>query len=204
VADALPVARCAASDDRATAMAGALGDADGALLAVGTGAIAAAQRDRRMRHVGGWGMHVSDHGSAAWLGRELLAQALLAHDGVAPHSALTRRVMAGHGDDPRAVVAFAAAATPRDYAAQARPVADAAEAGDATARALMLAGARWLERALDALALRPDDPLCLSGGLGPRYARWLRADHRARLRPPEGSALDGALRLARRMLETAP
>ena len=49
VTAALPVARCAATDDRATAIAGALGDADGALLAVGTGVIAAAQREGRLR-----------------------------------------------------------------------------------------------------------------------------------------------------------
>jgi len=65
------------------------------------------------------------------------------------------------------------------------------------ARAIVTQGADWLERAL--IALGHDDalPLCLIGGLGPRY-RDLLARGGRRFIDPLGTALDGALILARR------
>jgi len=49
--------------------------------------------------------------------------------------------------------------------------------------------------ALNDLGWDGADPVCLAGGIGPRLAPHFGAP----LRPPEGSALDGALRLAERL-----
>lgn len=197
----LPLPRVAVTEDAPTSVAGALGDRAGVLLAVGTGTMIAAQAaDGAQRFVGGWGLQVSDQASGAWLGRALLERVLLAHDGLLAPSDLTRATLADFPDGPAGIVAFAAAARPADYARLAPAVADAAARGDPAGRALMRRGAAYLNRAIACLGLGPDGVLCLTGGLAPRYRALLRPAFRARIRPAEGTALDGALRLAARAL----
>jgi glucosamine kinase len=196
VAAALPFAGVAVTDDRPTSVAGALGARDGALAAVGTGSFVALKRGAALRCVGGWGAEVGDQASGAWLGRALLEHVLLARDGLAAETGLTRETLAAFGGDPNAIVRFAAAARPADLAGHAPRVADAADAGDATGLALMRRGAAYLGQALDAFGLARGEVLCLTGGLGPRYAAFLAEDHRARIAPPDGDALHGAVRLA--------
>ena len=74
VADALPFRRSIVSDDRETSVVGALGDAYGMLIAVGTGSIVAARSARDVRCFGGWGLQLGDQASGAWFGREALRQ----------------------------------------------------------------------------------------------------------------------------------
>lgn len=75
-------------------------------------------------------------------------------------------------------------------------VVQAADAGDALARDLLDLGAAWLDRALAALGHRPEEPIRLIGGLGPRYRPYLDRPNRS-FAPPLGTPLDGALILAR-------
>ncbi|MEM7489830.1 MAG: BadF/BadG/BcrA/BcrD ATPase family protein, partial [Pseudomonadota bacterium] len=205
MAAALPFARVTVTDDRPTAIAGALGDGNGVLAAVGTGTFVAARRDGATRSFGGWGFRLGDQASGAWLGRGALERCLLMQDGLAAPSDLTRALLARFDGDSTAIVAFAREARPADYAALAPDVFDAAEAGDANATRLVERGASYLNACIAASELRDGDVLCLTGGLGPRYAPHL--NERARLRPPQGTALDGALAMARAaqgMLETTP
>jgi glucosamine kinase len=192
----VPAAGVAVTDDRPTSVAGALAGRDGALAAVGTGSFVALARGGGLRCVGGWGAVAGDQASGARLGRGLLERTLLWHDGLAPGTPLLAATLAGFGGDPVALVEFAAAARPAELAALAPGVAEAAGAGDGAGLALMREGAAYLECALDALGLGPDEVLCLGGGLGPRYAAHLRDDLRARLAAPAGDALAGAVRLA--------
>ena len=200
VTAALPFAGVTVTDDRPTSVEGALGPRDGTLAAVGTGSFLALKRSPRLRCIGGWGAQVGDQASGAWLGRALLERVLLACDGLAPGTGLTRDTLAAFGGDPNAIVRFAATARPVDLAAHAPRVADAAEAGDPAGLDLMRRGAGYLGLALDAFDLRPGEVLCLTGGLGPRYAAFLAEDHRARIAAPEGDALHGAVRLAQARL----
>lgn len=195
VAAALPYGRCAATADRETAVTGALGEADGFVLALGTGPIIACQQGGAIRHVAGWGFKLSDQAAGAWLGRRLLEEVLLAQDGMRPHSDLTRATLADHGG-LHGVVAFGADAAPGGYAKLARQIVPAAEAGDAVAVALMQEGAGFLQRGLDALGYAEGDTLSLAGGLGPQYAHWLAPGYTRALMPPRGTALDGAFALA--------
>lgn len=198
VAARLPFAQCGVSDDRATSAAGALGTRDGVVLSVGTGSFAAARRGDDVLYLGGWGLVLGDQASGAWLGRAALGHALLAHDGIEPHGELTRAILARFGGAPAPMVAFARDAAPRDFAAFAPGVADASAAGDAAGLALMRRGAGYLQACVDRAGLTDGDVVCLMGGLGPRYAPFLEGWVRARVRPPQGDALDGALLLARR------
>ena len=90
---------------------------------------------------------------------------------------------------------FSLTAQPGDYAAFAPKVIAAAEAGDRHAQALMQEGAAYYLRALKALDFAPGDPLCLLGGIGPHYARYLPEDHLSGLIAARGTALDGAFHL---------
>lgn len=193
---ALPYARIHADDDRPACVVGALGEGvAGWLLAIGTGTIVAATDGRAYRYVGSWGFHLADQGSGAWLGRGALDFALQCRDRVLPHSDLTRALLADFGDDPEALVSFSLTAQPGDYAAFAPKVIAAAEAGDRHAQALMQEGAAYYLRALKALDFAPGDPLCLLGGIGPHYARYLPEDHLSGLIAARGTALDGAFHL---------
>ncbi len=194
VAARMPMPRCTVSADVPTTVAGALGAQDGAVLAVGTGSFVGFQRGGTVRSVGGWGLQVSDQGSAAWIGRAGLTATLEAVDGLLPMGAMAQALLARYDGDPNGIVRFAATARPVEYGALAPLVFDA---DDPAARAIVAQGADWLERAL--LALGHDDalPLCLIGGLGPRYRNLLARAGR-RFIDPLGTALDGALILARR------
>ncbi len=195
VAARMPFARCRVSDDRPTAMAGALGGRDGCLIAAGTGSFLGRQAEGRHDFVGGWGLQLSDRASGAWLGRGLLTQVLDWHDGMRAETPLLARTMAGFGS-PRAVVEFSLRAAPFDYAELAPAVVAAAEDGDATAQALLRAGADWIAAGLRRLGWQTAEAVCAVGGVGPHYAAYLPADISAALVPPEGSELDGAIRLA--------
>lgn len=189
--------RASVGDDRRIFVAGALGDRRGILLALGTGTIAAKWNGKTARHVGGYGLKLSDQASGAWLGRSVLERALLAHDGIVAASALTDSILARYGNDTGAIVAFAQRATPADYATLAPLVTSAGD--DTNATALMERGAAYLARCVAALGQGGSDIICLTGGVGPHYAPFLPSEIKARLRPPTGTALDGALALAGRI-----
>ena len=195
IAKALPM-DTVVTDDAVTSLRGGLGDRDGILIALGTGTLIGLSRKGKQRFLGGWGLVLSDQASAGWLGRTLLTEALLCHDGLAPPSDLTRRTLEKFDNDPKAISAFAANASPADFAKYAPDVTEAAKESDPTALSLMQTAAIYLTDAIDTLGLGRKEVLCLAGGLGPTYAPWLTPGHRARLEPIEGTSLDGAVALA--------
>ena len=184
------------TDDRVTSVAGALGDRDGMLAAIGTGTIVAGRTNGSLRFFGGWGHELADQASGGWLGRAALRRTMLAHDGLKPHSELTEALFARFGRDPKEIIAFACDAKPGDFAALAQMVIEAAQTGDRTGQGLMQCGAGYLNLCIDTHGLGPGAALCLAGGVGPHYSDYLAPAHRAFIRPVQGTALDGALRLA--------
>ncbi|WP_347309781.1 BadF/BadG/BcrA/BcrD ATPase family protein [Defluviimonas sp. SAOS-178_SWC] len=197
VTAALPLGRAVVTDDRPTTIAGALGDDDGAVAAIGTGSFIGRQTGGRVTGIGGWGFRLGDQASGAWLARRCLEEVMLAVDGIGPETDLTRRILTEHGDDPGRIVHFSLSARPEDYARMAREIVAAAEAGDALGVRLMTEGADYILAGLAALGWRPGEALCLAGGHGPAYAHWLGEPVTA----AKGSALDGALLLAARAAE---
>ncbi|MFC6491270.1 BadF/BadG/BcrA/BcrD ATPase family protein, partial [Nitratireductor sp. GCM10026969] len=175
---------------------GALGPHDGAAAIVGTGSVFGARVAGQVRIIGGWGFLLGDQASGARLGRALLEEVLLAHDGIRPGSALTGAVLARFDHDPGAMVTFGKEARPADFGAFAPEIFAAAEKGDPVAGRLVADGVAAIEAALDAVMPKGCDRLCLLGGLGEPYAPYLGARYRAVLQPPLGTALDGALTLA--------
>jgi glucosamine kinase len=191
----LPYGRSAVTGDRATSVRGVLGETDGFVIALGTGTIVARQTGLAMRTIGGWGFELSDQASGAWLGRRLLEEAVLAHDGMTSHSDLSRRALDSKGGLVP-TLHFSAQAAPGDFAVLARDVITAAKDGDVLGLALMAEGADYLIRGLNTLGFTDGDLLSLAGGVGPHYAPYLPAAMTRYLLSPRGSALDGAFAMA--------
>ena len=189
--DVLPFDRVAVVTDGITAVMGALGRADGVVAALGTGSVFAVQRAGVIRQIGGRGLVLGDEASGAWIGRAILRAALRALDGLQPMTPLLAKLMEeGGGAD--AVVAFSLRAQPVEFAVLAPRVVGS---GDPAAMAVM---AEAVADAAEAVALlQGDDGLqvVFLGGLGTVFADRLAG--RFAIRPALGTALDGALMLAR-------
>lgn len=201
LADRLPFDTCTVTDDRVTSAFGVLGNRDGAVLAIGTGSFVAARRGTDLNFWGGWGFRVGDQASGAWLGRAVLEHCLLAHEGLEPQSDLTREILARFTDTSANIAAFAARAKTSEFAEFSPLIVAAARNDDAVGRMLMTRGANYLNKTLKSAKITDQDAICLTGGVGPHYESYLAPEYRARIQPPEGVALDGALQLARQNLE---
>ncbi len=199
LSDALNLSRLTVSDDSATTVAGALAGRNGVVGAIGTGSLFGATIDGETRYLGGWGLQLGDQASGAWLGRGLLQQVMLVHDGLAEASPITEMIWARNGREPSGIVTFATKATPGDFATLAPDIVRAAAQGDTVAKTLIDEGSAYLEQAIRALDPGPPAVICLTGGLGEVYANWLAQDLAERLVDPAGTALDGAVYLARQM-----
>lgn len=192
---ALPYGRAHVTGDRATSVRGVLGEADGYVVALGTGTIIARQHALEMRTIGGWGFDLSDQASGAWLGKRLMEEIVLREDRLSVHTDLSLKVLDEQGG-LLGLINFSADARPGDYAPFARQVVEAAVNGDPLGQKLIQEGTEYIMRGLVALGFKPGDVLSLAGGLGPHYAFCFPNDFKKSLRPPLGSALEGAFAMA--------
>jgi glucosamine kinase len=190
-AQALPFRHLRLVTDAVTAVKGALGPRDGIVAALGTGSVFGCQRAGAVRQIGGRGLVLGDEASGAWIGRAILSRALRAVDGLEAETPLLAALVAER-DGPDGVVAFSLRARPADFAALAPRV---AESGDPAAQAVMAAAVAEVAAAIRALDAGGGLPVVLLGGLAPVFAPRLQGLFP--LLPPAGSALDGALLLAR-------
>lgn len=187
----MPFAHLRVETDAVTATKGALHDGDGIVAALGTGSVFAVQRAGVFRQIGGWGMILGDEGSGAWLGREVLVRALHALDGFVAMTPLVRALLDEMGGAD-GIVAFARDARPVDFAALAPRIVGS---DDPVALAVLDEGKVRVARAIALLQQDGTVPVVFLGGLGSVYAPYF-----TELWPvaePLGSALDGALWLAR-------
>ncbi|RWP95607.1 N-acetylglucosamine kinase [Mesorhizobium sp.] len=199
----LPFSQNRVETDAEIALEGAVGSGDGAMAILGTGTAYMARKNGKSRAIGGWGFQVGDQGSGARIGRDLLEQTLLAHDGIRQGSPLTQAMLAIFRDNPEDLVEFTTNAKPGDFGGFAPKVFEHAEKGDAVANWILDKAIADVEAALGVLDLGDDDPLCLLGGLAPLYARRLSARYRALLKPPLDDALGGAVQMAVRVFSNA-
>lgn len=188
--------RLVIEDDRGTAVTAALGGAEGAVASCGTGSFVCRLAGGELRALGGWGLILGDDASGAWLGQQAMRRTILALDGLADETGLTRALAAHAGGTRPEIVDFSLKARPADFAALAPRVIAAAEAGDPQGRALMQAGAEYIRRALAVLGHGTGEPFCLLGGVGRHYAAYLPPGLAPV--PPQLPAVSGALLLAAR------
>ena len=199
----LPFGRATITSDAHAACVGAHGGRDGGVVVVGTGTVGWAQINRRQHRVGGWGLTVSDEGSGAWIGRELLRRVLWAHDGRIEATALIDRAFEQFQRDPHAIVRWASNASPRDFGAFAPMVIAHARIGDAVGLELMGMAASHVDALAARLVALGVERIALVGGLSDHMRSWVSERTKARLVSPAGDALDGALQLARAVAESA-
>jgi glucosamine kinase len=200
----LPFSTSRVETDAEIALEGAVGESDGAMAILGTGTAYMVRKAGRSRAIGGWGFQVGDQGGGARIGRDLLEQTLLAHDGICPASPLTSEILAVFRNNPEDVVEFTTNAKPGDFGGFAPKVFEHAGKGDAVAIWIVEKAVREVEASLAALNLAGDAPLCLLGGLAPLYAPLLSERYRALLKPPLDDALGGAVRMAVRLFAGSP
>jgi glucosamine kinase len=192
----LPFGRVRLESDVTIAVKGALGGEDGIVATLGTGSIFAAQRDGLVRTVGGWGFRLSDLGGGARMGQAILEAALLAHDGLRPRSALLDALVI-EAKGPEGLVTFAHDATPRDFATFVPRIFGAAGIGDLAASEVIASAQAEITAAIDLLLADEALPVCFLGGLGRLFEARLARRYGDLIREPKGSALDGALAMAR-------
>jgi glucosamine kinase len=196
-ASPLPFCRATFTSDARAACVGAHAGCDGGIIIVGTGSVGWGIAGEREFRVGGWGFPLSDEGSGAWLGYQVLRQVLRAHDGVRPWTALSRSVFEQFEADAYAIVRWMRGAGPRDYASLAPLIVAHAERGDAAGRDLLRTAAAHIDVMAARLLELGVRRLSLMGGLSDKVEYYLSEETRDRLVAPLGDALSGALELAR-------
>jgi glucosamine kinase len=183
--------------DAHAACVGAHDGRDGGVIIAGTGAVAWAMINGKTYRIGGWGLPVSDEGSGAWLGNEVLRRVLWAYDGRVAWTPLLRSVFADFSNDPHEIVGWTASASPRDFGAFAPRVAGFAREEDRTAVELMQMAAAHIDSLAARLISLGVPRLSLVGGFAAAVQPWLAPHTIAGLVQPAGDAVDGALTLAR-------
>ncbi|RKQ97074.1 glucosamine kinase [Kushneria sinocarnis] len=205
-----PLAALQVESDAFTTLIGAHGGEPGAIVAVGTGSVGAALApDGTRRFVGGYGFPAGDEASGAWLGLRITRHLQHVLDGRAGTDELARALQAAIGADvpetpmetPAALTTWLSRADQTRYAALAPLV--LAHADHPVADALLNRAGSEIALMLQALDPHERLPLALCGGLGEPLSLWLPARFERRLCPPRESAVAGALRLARELLQAA-
>jgi len=189
-------ARLSVTNDAETACLGAHAGEDGGVVIAGTGSAALARIGERRIATGGRGFMIGDDGSAARIGYEALRRAVLAQDGLAPHSGLTRTLMARFGDDPLQLVAWAKTADPGSYGALAPLVIAAAGDGDAIGAELARKAASAIAALGEAMRRAGARRLALVGGIADALAPHLSPPAAAMFSPALLDATDGAILFA--------
>jgi glucosamine kinase len=194
-------ARLEAETDSFTMLLGAHDGRPGVIVIAGTGSIAEALRaDGSRATVGGWGFRVDDEGSGGWLGLQAVRHGLAAFDGRANASPLARRVWMHCGDEREALQDWCQESGQFEYAQLARAVFEC-EATDPVAARLLQDATSALEDLVLAIDPRGRLPVAVAGSIGERLAPRMRPALRHRLVTARGGAAEGAVMLARRLLE---
>jgi glucosamine kinase len=191
-----PFRHAMVTTDAHAACVGAHGNGDGGVIVAGTGTVGWAIVKGKTYRVGGWGLPLSDEGSGAWIGCEALRRVLWAADGRLLWTPLLEALFADFADDPHAIVAWAATASPREYGTFTTRIVDYATRGDAAAIQLMQSSAAHIDALAVRLVVLGANRLALSGGFAPTLRPWLAPATVPHLVEPAGDALTGALALA--------
>jgi glucosamine kinase len=196
-----PFASVVFISDGLAACLGAHGGADGAIVVAGTGSVGVGLMGGREIRLAGYGFPVSDEGSGADIGLQVVRLALRAADRRAELTPLLSEVLAAFDHDPFQAVAWSEEARATDYAAFAPIVMRHANEGDPVGRRIVERAADAIGDLLDLFLARGIERLSLVGGLADPIAPWLTPDLRARLKRPDADAAAGALLVARGRLD---
>jgi glucosamine kinase len=183
--------------DGMAACLGAHSGADGAIVVAGTGSVGVGLIGGREIRIAGYGFPVSDEGSGARMGLQVVRLALRAADRRFELTPLLAEVLEAFDRDPYQAVAWSEEARAADYAAFAPIVLRHANQGDPVGRRIVERAADAIGHLLDLFLAKGIERLSLVGGLAEPITPWLTPDLRARLKRPDADAAAGALLVAR-------
>jgi glucosamine kinase len=192
-----PFASIVFISDGMAACLGAHSGADGAIVVAGTGSVGVGLIGGREIRIAGYGFPVSDEGSGADMGLQVVRLALRAADRRAELTPLLSEVLGAFDSDPYQAVAWSEEARATDYAAFAPIVLRHANQGDPVGRRIVERTADAIGDLLDMFLARGIERLSLVGGLSEAITPWLTPDLRGRLKRPDADAASGALLVAR-------
>ncbi|WP_286263208.1 N-acetylglucosamine kinase [Thalassotalea atypica] len=171
--------------DLLIACLGAHDGQDGAVMITGTGSCGFVHVDGVSQIVGAHGFPHGDKGSGAWIGLQAAKQVLLAIDQLVEPTALTGMILNFLGaKDAVQMVEIIAGKPAAFYAKMAGFVFEAANNGDAVAKAIIEEGADYISRVARQLLTKQPPRLSLIGGLTPLLSPWLDHDIQAILAEP--------------------
>jgi glucosamine kinase len=169
IRELIPDSTIYVAGDHIIAHRAAFGTSPGVLVISGTGSISFGRNQAgETARAGGWGPSVSDEGSAFWVGREAVAEALRSFDR-GTNDGLLALIANCWQVAPEEVIRLANASEPR-FPELAGPVVNAAEHGDAQARGIAERAGKALAGLASAVIQRlwPQGgtvPVALSGGV---------------------------------------
>src|SRR5690242_9323260 len=193
-----PFASVVFISDGMAACLGAHSGADGAIVVAGTGSVGVGLIGGREIRIAGYGFPVSDEGSGADIGLQVVRLALRAADRRSEMTPLLAEVLSAFDGDPYQAVAWSEEARATDYAAFAPIVMRHANFGDPVGRRIVERAADAIGDLLDLFMAKGIERLSLVGGLAEAITPWLTPDLRARLKRPDADATAGALLVAHR------
>lgn len=198
------------------ALEGAFGRENGIVMICGTGSIGLGKISKgKYCRCGGWGIELDDEGSGAWIGKEGLTAIVRSIDGRSRETALAQVFADSFTnidlDNPRSIVKVYAEGG-FQYHMLAPLVMECAEKGDPVCLEIIHRAAYHLMEVLEALLKyykTKTVPVALMGGIIENetlLSKFLfeKIDSHPILKriKPKGSALDGALKIGLRTLET--
>ena len=157
--------------DLETTLQAAFHDGPGVITIAGTGSIAYGRDARgQTARAGGWGLAISDEGSAQWIGRTAVSAVLGAKDAGLEPPLLATILKLWQLSSLDELVRRANASPPPDFSSLFRPVVSAADAGDPLARQLLdNAGSELATLASNVVcrlfAAEDSVPVAMSGGV---------------------------------------
>lgn len=203
------------TSDAEIALEGALAGGNGIMVIVGTGSIALSKFDKnKLNRCGGWGIELDDEGSGAWIGREGLTAVVRALDGRGKSTMLTDKIVKLYPSIdikiPRTIVK-AYAERVFEYQNLTPYLMECAEQGDEVSLEIIQRSARHLLELPTTLMKDFKENkvnVALMGGiidadtlLKKMLEKEIESVDKLNLKKPLGSAIDGAIMLAMKMIE---
>jgi glucosamine kinase len=187
-----------AGDAGMAACLGAHSGADGTIVVADTGSVGVGLISGREFRLASYGFPVSDEGSGADIGLQVVRLALRAADRRGGMTPLLSEMIEAFDHDHYQAVVWSEEARAGDYAALAPVVMRHAHQGDPVGRRLVERAADAAGDLIDLFLAKRIERLSLVGGLSDAITPWLAPDLRARLKRPDADAATGALLVARR------
>ena len=196
IRQAHPFASITLNTDAYGACLGAHNGPNGAIMIAGTGSCGILLKDGKQYVVGGREFPISDQGSGAMMGLNLIQKVILTLDGIRPQTLLSQHVMDHFDNDIDQIVEWSKSALPRDYGQFSPAIFSHAQQNDPLAVEILKQTASEIEMFLNALNRKGADRICLMGSIAERILNWLSPPVQQWIVTPQFDAIEGALMFA--------